>query len=423
MERRGELDTATNLQELADRLSDLLGNPITIEGADFELIAHSRQAHAVDGIRKTTILERRVPDAVVRALWSSGVVNHLHSSTKAVRVPNLDSVGLAGRVAVAVRMGDDVRAHIWVQETNRELKDEDLLLLQHAADLAAIELLKIGHHRETRDRMVSDFLSELLTSPAVHEADARARASRLGYSLPDSYRVVIADIDDFRDAGGEADAGDIERLQREIVRLANDEAFRLRVPALAVRQSGTVVMIASVVDQPRGEQLRLPRAICDAALKRGHRLLVSASHAYEGFSRVPEAYQEAMRCLAVARAIGWRNAVVSQELIGVLQFLPLMKQAYEARPGGLGIHAKLARLMEEDRKQKRGFSLVETLEAFLDCGCDTQRAAERLFVHVNTLNYRLRRIAERTALDLSDGLERLAVHLELKLLRLAGGTG
>lgn len=100
----GVFDVGSNLQDIADRLSELVGNPITIEGTDFELIAHSRQVENVDEVRKATILERRVPEPVVRALWSSGVVNHLHSSRTAVRVENLDSVGLSSRVAIAVRL-------------------------------------------------------------------------------------------------------------------------------------------------------------------------------------------------------------------------------------------------------------------------------------------------------------------------------
>ena len=50
---------------------------------------------------------------------------------------------------------------------------------------------------------------------------------------------------------------------------------------------------------------------------------------------------------------------------------------------------------------RRGSDLLETLEIFLDCQLDRRTAAERLHVHPNTLDYRLRRAEELTGLRLS----------------------
>lgn len=69
---------------------------------------------------------------------------------------------------------------------------------------------------------------------------------------------------------------------------------------------------------------------------------------------------------------------------------------------------RLASLLEqralgplESYAERRSSGLVETLEAFLDADLDRRAAAERLHVHPNTLDYRLRRISELTGLDLA----------------------
>jgi hypothetical protein len=49
--------------------------------------------------------------------------------------------------------------------------------------------------------------------------------------------------------------------------------------------------------------------------------------------------------------------------------------------------------------ERRSSGLLETLEAFLECGLDRRRAAQQLHVHPNTLDYRLRRIADLTGLE------------------------
>ena len=50
--------------------------------------------------------------------------------------------------------------------------------------------------------------------------------------------------------------------------------------------------------------------------------------------------------------------------------------------------------------ERRSSELVETLDAFVRSGLDRRRAAAEIHVHPNTLDYRLRRIAELTGLDL-----------------------
>jgi hypothetical protein len=65
--------------------------------------------------------------------------------------------------------------------------------------------------------------------------------------------------------------------------------------------------------------------------------------------------------------------------------------------------------------ERRSSGLLETLEAFLACELDRRRTARQLHVHPNTLDYRLRRIAELTGLE--PGRPRDLVLLELALAR------
>ena len=65
--------------------------------------------------------------------------------------------------------------------------------------------------------------------------------------------------------------------------------------------------------------------------------------------------------------------------------------------------------------ERRSSDLLETLEAFLACELDRRRTAQQLHVHPNTLDYRLRRIAELTGLE--PGRPRDLVQLELALAR------
>ena len=78
------------------------------------------------------------------------------------------------------------------------------------------------------------------------------------------------------------------------------------------------------------------------------------------------------------------------------------------------ISPDIARLQEAEGQYS--FSLVDTLRAYLECNCNLIRTAEHLFLHKNTLLYRLNHIKNLIRCDLSDADERLLLMLSFKLL-------
>ena len=71
----------------------------------------------------------------------------------------------------------------------------------------------------------------------------------------------------------------------------------------------------------------------------------------------------------------------------------------------------------EDYDRERGSDLVRTLAVYFDAGENASEAAERLFLHRNSLLYRLERIQNLTGLDLKDPEVRLALRLGLLTLK------
>lgn len=65
---------------------------------------------------------------------------------------------------------------------------------------------------------------------------------------------------------------------------------------------------------------------------------------------------------------------------------------------------------------ERNSDLVRTLVVFLDCSENVSEAAERLFLHRNSVPYRLERVRELTGLDYKDERHRLALRLGLLAL-------
>jgi PucR family transcriptional regulator, purine catabolism regulatory protein len=87
-----------------------------------------------------------------------------------------------------------------------------------------------------------------------------------------------------------------------------------------------------------------------------------------------------------------------------------------------GLEAMARKLLEPLREESAG-SLVETLRAYLHHSGNTRAVCEELFIHRNTLSYRLRRIEELLGANLSDGRLRAVLLLALAITEPGGTAG
>jgi DNA-binding PucR family transcriptional regulator len=103
------------------------------------------------------------------------------------------------------------------------------------------------------------------------------------------------------------------------------------------------------------------------------------------------AYHSASEAISGMNAVaGWRGAprpVLAREL---LPERALMGDASAIA----ALHTDVMRPLAD-----AGPTLTETLDAYLDCGGAIEACARKLFVHPNTVRYRLRRIADFTGRD------------------------
>jgi DNA-binding PucR family transcriptional regulator len=103
------------------------------------------------------------------------------------------------------------------------------------------------------------------------------------------------------------------------------------------------------------------------------------------------AYHSASEAISGMNAVtGWRGAprpVLAREL--------LPERALMGDPSAIAaLHTDVMRPLAD-----AGPTLTETLDAYLDCGGAIEAGARKLFVHPNTVRYRLRRIADFTGRD------------------------
>ena len=128
-----------------------------------------------------------------------------------------------------------------------------------------------------------------------------------------------------------------------------------------------------------------------------------------------EAHRSAADALSGLRAVaGWPGA---PRPVRSLDLLP--ERALAGDPEAeRRLVEDVARPLEE-----AGGALLETVDAYLETGGTLEGCARLLFVHTNTVRYRLRRVAEITGRNPADARDALVLRIALAVGRLARARG
>lgn len=400
------------LFELADAIAALVDAPITIEDVHSNVLAFSRRQDEADEGRIATVLGRRVPPRYLRALAEQGVFTTLRTSDEPVFVRPVED-GLVGRVAIAVRAGDELLGSIWGavpgppdERTGRALRD--------AARVVALHLLRRRVGADVSRRLQAEQVATLLAGGA-RAADAADRL-QLGAG---PLRVVACRCHDLDGDGSDgADGQTVLDGLRDVIGFH----FGLLHARAATAVVGAVVYTVVPGRTLAGEdRLRAAAAALLDRVGQRHDLVIAMSSHCETFAELPGARAEAdrvLRALGVLRVRDGRRLAAADDVR--LETL-LLRVSDAMRDDGDLDDAPLTALQNYDAEHRA--DLVETLDVYLAVMGNVAAAAERLTVHKNTLRYRLQRIRAVSGLDLDDPDARLTAMLLLRMRSLTDGTG
>ncbi|KAA0080019.1 PucR family transcriptional regulator, partial [Bacteroides thetaiotaomicron] len=96
--------------------------------------------------------------------------------------------------------------------------------------------------------------------------------------------------------------------------------------------------------------------------------------------------------------------------LGIYQYLDVLN---EKRKQAGHYNYSLSKLEQYDRDHQS--NMVETLERFIEADSNVNTASKLLNIHVNTLNYRLKRISQIAEIDLKNVNQKFTIYLDIKL--------
>ena len=377
------------LQVIAEQLADALGRSVIIDDAALRPVAVSAQTGLVDASRVEAVLQRRTSVRHRRMLAERGIFQ----AREPVPIP-APELGSLPRLCLPLAHRDQLLGFLWL------IDEPPLTAAQiQRATAASAQASRLLQQRAARQ--AAEFGTFAALADALLQADERDRAAAARTltgeaALTGSPPYALALIRYLADApaGGH---DDLLKVAGDLRRRAAPGSFVLATPGqhelVAITTRDATGPLRDAARAVPGPQLVLGTAGAAVALEALHAELDNARYAAEVAATVP----------AFGRAADW------DELgsYAVFQYLPRDQTVPERICPGI------TALLTE-----RTGMYEATIRAYLDCGANAQQAAALLHIHRTTLYWRLARVTDLLAVDLSRGDDRLKLHLALKLAEL-----
>jgi PucR family transcriptional regulator, purine catabolism regulatory protein len=381
------------LPEIARDLADLLDGPAAIVDPAGQLLAHARleELELTGGTVPTRLLVDR----------DAGTAT-------------VDDPGGRTLACVATPISAGAREHgLVVSLAGGGGDTDDLVALENAATVAALELTKQLELRAVEDKYRSDLMHDLLRGVEDRD-DVLRRASGFGWDLDRRLMVLVVR----RDQPSDPILPDEVRRRAPLVGLLRPIVVE-RDPAAAVtRFSNEVVVVTAAFDGPGGRQdaSDFCRRLV-AQVSRSHDSTVSAglSRPVTDVADIAGAYDQAVRALTIGRRIHGPGAAAHFDDLGAYRVLSLIEDQVELAAFAEEVLGELAADTDTAADLRR------TLQALLDAGGNVAEAARQLHFHYNTLRYRIEKLESVVGPFTTDARVRLDVHLALLVRSMRGG--
>jgi sugar diacid utilization regulator len=417
----------TTIEELAGKISAMLGRPVVVEDPVGRLIAGSGDTEE-DQLRAT------LEEQGLRASKSTSVdETRRERRDRYARLPDgylsvpIERWRVADGELFWTPIGVGAPAgYLWVDLEGGNLRPEDVVLLYWARRVLEAELSKERIRLETELGARGDFVDDLVSGHYGSVELLLQRARYLGADLAEGALVMVVDIDDFarylaRRRPKEPAIQELKRRLADAVRLQTRQLFS---NFLVGPRSDNVILFLGCAEGEGPEELLEKAQLLAKGVQRYVKGLLpdlTVSVGVGGFkqdpAQLPEAYSEAQVALEIGHRIHGPSSVSTFGQSGTYKLLfRVLQEDPEELEAFYG--ETLEPVVHYDSRY--GTELVQTLITYLGNDASTVRTAGDLFAHRHTIRYRLDRVSELTGLDVDKSEDRERLTLGIKAMQLLG---
>lgn len=296
------------------------------------------------------------------------------------------------------------------------------IALENAATNIILREQTIISNRQVAERYKGLLIQDILIHNIKSETEIHNRAEIFGWDFHDGGIVLEVDINNikqrFKRNFSNNTSKMLEEMSTEIFDISIREILRFYPNAHYVKLSDIIIFVLSI--RPK-ERKQMEKHIADAfsrIQKSIENIPFTISFGigryYENIEQIYLSYQEAREVIRLSYMFSWFNRILYYEKMDLFRiFLPILdnQEALEA------CRNCLQPLLDYDRKN--GKNMLETLQVVSECDWNLKLAAERMFLHPNSVKYRMEQIGKLIHRNCREHSDRLLIEIAILVQTMA----
>jgi len=377
---------------------ELLGNPVMLGDNNHRLLAYSRcedvDDNAWNEFRNTGYCTY---EYTVKYDFKSLVEKS--TSSKDPIIGNLGEISRMNRIFATVKIEDKIVGHLAVLEHRKPFKEKDLEIVSFICDLISAEMQKNDQYFNSRNVMLENLILDLLKGDYSSKENILERMKYTKWRMPSKMYILTIQYNSYEDTFSL-----IPYIRETLTRLFTEEE--------AVFYENKLVFIL-------GCEAGVYINECDLgtfeAFLRKNSLKAGISQEFSDIMELKQRFAQSVDAISIGKKAGKDEAIYLYENYGIYHMIQL---AGENRDVEDFCHPAVLKLKKYDQKHKTEY--LKTVYAYISNMKNLVATADSLFIHRNTLSYRMTKIYELLGDCLEDDEIAMKFYFSYKILEYTG---
>ncbi|WP_059172633.1 PucR family transcriptional regulator [Bacillus sp. FJAT-27445] len=408
------------IEKISSLLSGTINNPIIAVDKDWRLIHYTEHPQNPVPLEYCLNLSKKRP--VFKREFIDSIPKNIKEIKKSImRNYELDHMDIKCRI-LPVAASNHLYGYIVVWQTVRELSEFDYIILEQASTITALEMIKAKEIEEVKLKIRDDFFDDLLTGKITSSDSIQSLCDLHGLKTNYRYHCMVLTVETESPEKIEdlvARRVQMEQTAKKCVDLIYEHSNIAAGEVTSFfRNNRIITLIGQNENRPPltvnnakhyGEEIYklLKKQIKNATLN------IGIGRQYVRIHSIDKSFSEANEAVRLMERFGTKGGVSHFEDHSIYHFLDTNINNHTMEEFFL---KRLGKVYEHD--SLHGTSFIETLENFFQCNQNISETAKAMFLHRNTLIYRIEKIKEIMDTDLKNAEELLQIQLSLKIFRL-----
>jgi len=403
------------IDKILEEIVRLTDNPVTIVDANWKVLSYRIQDNPPIDLKlypeKKLFLKETIKKLKLEEINSNGYLKIDYDTNSE------ESIGC---IILPINDKQQIHGYIILWETLKKFSDMDFVILEKAATIFAFDMKRTKELENKRNKIKNDFFEDLITGKLKHTNATSNLAELYGIDVTKNYACIIIKIDiNIDDDLVISNKMGLRYYIDKVIESSYQVSENHKSNIIHIFRGNYVILFLPIkrteeIADEKNFSKKFGKEVYKKIAKQfaNIKFTIGIGKCYPSVLDLSNSFNQALEVITLARKIDIDNRVLHFDDFIIYHFLRSnvsdenLLKFYETT---------IEKLVQYDLDNNS--NLIETLEEYFKNQGNASVTAKSLYLHRNTLLYRLNQVSKILNVDLEDSEKVLELQLGLKTMK------